>query len=131
LKTQVKIEDVKKYLELAEKKSYEKLQEESKKSKKEKNSIGVRYWYGRWQSYKKLLREIFAKDGERYSSRLLKIEDFLKLLETIIKSLHGVKDVNERERQLKPYLDITYMILGKDDDRENLRLDKEANLRKL
>ncbi|MCJ7633453.1 hypothetical protein MUP77_13840, partial [Candidatus Bathyarchaeota archaeon] len=55
---------------------------QAKKSRQEKNSIEVIYWYGRWQSYKKLLSKISTKDEKRYPSRLLKIEDFLKLVET-------------------------------------------------
>ena len=126
--TEVKIDDVKGYLELANKTSYEKLHEESKKSGAEKNSITVRYWYGRWQSYKELLSEASLKDEERHPVRLLKMEDFLKFVEIAINSLNEVKDRNERESRLNSYFDIRYMILGKDDDRENLRIDTEANL---
>ena len=124
------MEYVKKYLELAEKKSQEKLQEESKKSRKEKNSIGVRYWFDRWQSYQDLKSKIVHKDEGKLPLKLLEFEDFLKIIETSINSLNKDKDFHERNGRLDSYHDIRYMILGKDEERESLRLDKEANIRK-
>jgi hypothetical protein len=128
LRTEVKIEEIKEYLKLADEKSYEKLQEESKKDKGKRNknsSIKVKYWFDRWQSYKDLKSKMPLKSEGGLPLGLLKIEDFLKFVETSINSLNENKDSYVRNGRLDSYLDIKYMILGKEDDRENLRLDKK------
>ena len=66
---EVKIEDVKKYVELAVKKSWEKFQEKQKNNEKDWN-----HWKGRCDSYQDLLYMILGRDEERYHLRLDKNE---------------------------------------------------------
>lgn len=69
-KIEIKIEDVKKYLELADKVSYEIFQK--KMNKKEKDS---EHWRGRWNSYMDLLYLILGREEARNHLRLDKKEN--------------------------------------------------------
>ena len=78
MKTEVKIEDVKKYLdEIANKKSHGKFIEIF--NKKEKDWLkDSEYWRGRWDSYFDILLLILERDDNREHLRLDKEANLLK-----------------------------------------------------
>jgi len=61
------MEDVKKYVKIAERKSYEKLQKENEELQKT-------YWKGRWDSYFDLLSMMAGREQNRIKLRLDKKE---------------------------------------------------------